>query len=124
MPDFKPIYDDLRRRLVDAAPHMIVAADGPTGITLHAPWANPLKPKEPMWFGSVQIKKTYVSVHLMPVYSHPSLEAAISPDLAKRRQGKSCFNFKAADGPLFDQMETVMRASAEAYAAPFDLPAR
>lgn len=124
MTNFKSIYDDLRRRLVDAAPGMVVAADGPGGITLHAPWANPVKPKKPMWFGSVQIKKTYVSVYLMPVYTHAELETAIGPDLAKRRQGKSCFNFKTADAPLFDQMEAVMRASAEAYATPFDPPAR
>ena len=124
MADFQPIYDELRRRLLNAAPGMVTASDGPGAITLHAPWPNPVKPQEPMWFGSVQIKKAYVSVYLMPVYTHPELETAISGDLAKRRQGKSCFNFKTADAPLFDQMEAVMRAAAQAYAAPFDPPTR
>jgi len=124
MADFDPVYAELRRRLLEAAPDMVVASDGPAAITLNTPWPNPAKPKEPMWFGAVQAKKAYVAVHLMPVYTHTALEATISPDLAKRRQGKSCFNFKAVDEALFDQMSAVMRAAAETYATPFDLPAR
>ena len=44
-------------------------------------------------FASVQIKKNYISVYLMPVYCQPNLLKDISEDLRKRMQGKSCFNF-------------------------------
>lgn len=47
----------------------------------------------PEMFVAVQIKKSYVSCHLFPVYLDPSLLDRISDDLRKRMQGKSCFNF-------------------------------
>jgi hypothetical protein len=53
-------------------------------------------------FGGVEIKKAYVSVHLMPVYLHPRLLKDVSTDLKKRMQGKSCFNCKNSDERIFD----------------------
>lgn len=47
-----------------------------------------------VFFGAVQIRKSYVAYHLYPVYTHPELLDEISDDLKKRMQGKSCFNFK------------------------------
>jgi len=47
-----------------------------------------------MFFGAVQIRRSYVAYHLFPVYTHPELLEDISDNLKKRMQGKSCFNFK------------------------------
>lgn len=47
-----------------------------------------------MFFGAVQIRKSYVAYHLYPVYTNPELLEDISDSLKKRMQGKSCFNFK------------------------------
>ena len=47
-----------------------------------------------LFFGAVQIRKSYVAYHLYPVYTDPELLDDISDDLKKRMQGKSCFNFK------------------------------
>ena len=47
-----------------------------------------------MFFGAVQIRKSYVAFHLYPVYTNPELLDNISDNLKKRMQGKSCFNFK------------------------------
>ena len=52
-----------------------------------------IKDKE-MFFGAVQIRKSYVAYHLYPVYTNPELLDEISDNLKKRMQGKSCFNFK------------------------------
>ena len=62
------------------------------------------KYKKELWFGGVQIKKNYVSYHLMPVYMYSDLVKEISPELKKRMQGKSCFNFKQVDKDLFKQL--------------------
>lgn len=51
------------------------------------------KDSKPEMFAAAQIKKSYVSFHLFPVYIDPSLLTDISSDLRKRMQGKSCFNF-------------------------------
>ncbi len=40
----------------------------------------------------------------MPVYVNPALLEAISPELRKRMQGKSCFNFKTIDMQLFEEL--------------------
>jgi hypothetical protein len=55
-------------------------------------------------FGGVEIKKNYVSYHLMPVYAHPELLEQVSPALKKRMQGKSCFNFTKVDAETLKEL--------------------
>ena len=62
------------------------------------------------WLGGVEIKKNYVSAHLIPVYAYPELLDGIDPTLAKRMQGKSCFNFKAPDPGLMAELEALIDA--------------
>ncbi len=59
---------------------------------------------DPMFFASVQVKKRYVSFHLMPVYVNPALLDPVSEPLRKRMQGKSCFNFTKVDETLFSEL--------------------
>jgi len=119
--DFQAVFAELRERIIRAARGCTVVTDGPGGVVLHAAIPNPLKPKERMWFGAIQIRKTYVSYHLMPVYSHKALAAQVSPALKKRMQGKSCFNFTAADPALFDELERLTAQGAKIYEKPFEL---
>ena len=53
----------------------------------------------------VQIGKAYVSYHLMPIYACPRLLDGFSPKLKASMQGKSCFNFKTLDEPLFTELD-------------------
>jgi hypothetical protein len=62
------------------------------------------KNKKPLWFGAVEIKKNYVSYHLMPIYVNPKLLETVLPGLKKRMQGKSCFNFTSSDAVLFKEL--------------------
>jgi hypothetical protein len=71
--------------------------------------------KVDIYFGAVQIKKNYVSFHLMPVYVNPKLLKGISPDLKKRMQGKSCFNFKKVDETLFKELSNLTKEGFEFY---------
>jgi len=57
-----------------------------------------------VWFGAVGVRKNYVSYHLMPMYVCPDLLKKMSPELKKRMQGKSCFNFKEVDEKLFAEL--------------------
>jgi hypothetical protein len=74
-----------------------------------------LKNKKPLFFGAVQIKKNYVSYHLMPVYANPRLLESISPELKKRMQGKSCFNFKSVDASLLKELTQLTEAGFRDY---------
>jgi hypothetical protein len=70
-----------------------------------------------IWFGGVEIKKRYVSAHLMPVYASPELLQAISPALRKRMQGKACFNFTRVDAALFEELAQLVAAGEERFAS-------
>lgn len=65
-----------------------------------------------LWFGSVRTGRAYVSYHLMAVYAFPDLLDAASPELKKRMQGKSCFNFHRPDAKLFNELD---RLTANGY---------
>jgi hypothetical protein len=75
------------------------------------------KNKKPLFFGAVQIKKSYVSYHLMPVYVKPELLAGLSAELTARMQGKSCFNFTQVDAPLFKELAALTKAGYASYKA-------
>ena len=74
-----------------------------------------MKNGKPLFFGAVQIRKNYVSYHLMPVYVFPDLLNGISPDLERRMQGKSCFNFKQANSALFDELAGLTARGLDRY---------
>jgi hypothetical protein len=122
--DIPGAFDELRVLMLRAAPGMIVVKDEPGDLLLHAPWKNPLKPKEPMFFGNVRAGKAYAAFHLFPLYVLPELKAAVPDTLAKRMQGKTCFNFKAPDPERFAELEALTREAAERFAAPFEPPSR
>jgi hypothetical protein len=63
-----------------------------------------------LFFGAVKIGKRYVSFYLMPIYVHPDLLNGMSPELRKRMQGKSCFNFTRPDDALFGELEMLTAA--------------
>lgn len=74
--------------------------------------ASPDTKGKPVFFGMVKVGTGKVAFHLMPVYTRPELLAKISPELKKRMQGKSCFNFSKAEPTLFKELEGVVKASA------------
>jgi hypothetical protein len=96
---------------------MNLAQDKVGNVVLKAPWNEPSK-GEPAWFGAVQLKKYYVSCHLMPLYASRALREQVPPELQRRMQGKSCFNFKKVDPDLFDKLERLIAKCASAYAVP------
>jgi hypothetical protein len=66
-------------------------------------------------FGSVQIGKRYVSYHLMPVYAFPDMLNNASPQLRKRMQGKSCFNFTKLDDTMVGELYAITTTGLERY---------
>ena len=99
----------------------VITRDDPAGVTLEVPG---LEGKPWGYVAGTRVGKRYVSFYLMPVYASAELSDGISPALAKRRQGKSCFNFTTLDEPLFVELEGVaakgipgFRAEAEAIDA-------
>jgi hypothetical protein len=100
--DFQAVFKKLKSLLQNYEPHLTVTVNKAEAYSLDAGFSE--KYKRVIFFGSVQIKKNYVSYYLMPVYVFPELLQGISPDLKKRMQGKSCFNFAAADEQIFREL--------------------
>ena len=57
------------------------------------------------YVAGTRVGKSYVSYYLMPVYASPELAASVSPALAKRKQGKACFNFTKVDEALLAELD-------------------
>lgn len=109
---FEAVHARLRTVMLEAAAGQVVAIDEPGNLVVHTHGVDP-KTGKPEWFGTVTIKKRYVAYHLIPLYADPSLAADLSPALAKRRQGKTCFNFTAIDDALFAELAMVSRRANE-----------
>lgn len=113
MADLSPVYAELRRILASYARTLDVKRDDETELYIDTRHIQ--KNRKPLFFGAVQVKKTYVSFHLMPVYLKPELLDSVSPDLKARMQGKSCFNFSASDPVLFQELAALTRSSFASY---------
>ena len=101
-PQFDRVFAALRNVLKKYESRLDVVTDKPENYYLNAGYSEEWK--KVIFFGSVSIKKNYVSYYLMPVYMHPELLDGISNELKQRMQGKSCFNFKAEDSVLFKEL--------------------
>ena len=114
MSAFEDVYQRLRAVMLDAAAGQVVAVDEPGNLVVRTAQIDG-KTGQPGWFGTVTIKKSYVAYHIMPLYTLTALEAAVPEGLAKRRQGKTCFNVKKADEAVFAQLRqlTVLAARME-----------
>lgn len=109
--DFPPVFEQLKSILKPYAKNLTITADTSEAYSLDGPYSE--KYQKPLFFGAVQIKKNYVSFYLMPVYMFPDLIKSISPELKKRMQGKSCFNFKKVEPELFKELTQLTRLSVE-----------
>lgn len=108
--EFRKVFDELKSIFKPYARKMDLAHDTETQYWLNTRFI--MKNKQPLSFGGVRLGKNYVSFHLMSVYASPDLLRNTSPELKKRMQGKSCFNFKQVDKKLFNELKTLTRDGA------------
>lgn len=111
--EFETIFELLKKILMKYEKSLSVAMDKTDRYNLNAGYSE--KYKRDIYFGGVEIKKNYVSFHLMPVYINPKLLNNISPELKKRMQGKSCFNFKKADNLPINELSDLTKIAFEFY---------
>lgn len=111
--DFLIVFEQLKNILKPYARNLTITADTSNSYSLDGPYSE--KWKKELFFGSAQVKKNYVSFYLMPVYMYPELLKDISPELKKRMQGKSCFNFKKVEPDLFKELAELTQKGAEKF---------
>ena len=113
MPDLASVYAELHKILAPYAAKLDTKRDDEN--ELYVDTRHIQKNKKPLFFGAVQVKKSYVSFHLMPVYVKPELLASLSPDLKSRLQGKSCFNFSSCHPRLFKELAALTQSAYASY---------
>ncbi|MEO8011976.1 MAG: hypothetical protein ABI650_10060 [Dokdonella sp.] len=113
MNDPATVFEALRAVLAPHAQGLATMKD--TETEFYVDTKHIQKNKSPLFFGAVQVKKSYVSFHLMPVYVQPALLETLSPELKKRMQGKSCFNFAVVDEVLFKELAALTKAGYASY---------
>jgi hypothetical protein len=106
-PEFLEVFSVLREMMRVYEPHLKVIDDEPGRYYLNGSWSE--KYQKEYYFGAVFIQKRYVSYYLMPVYMFPELLDDISPELKKRMQGKSCFNFTRIDKKLMAELKRLTK---------------
>jgi hypothetical protein len=118
--ELKSVFDRLRELLAARASQFALAYDTTDRYGLEAPvgpatlrsWGGKLRtPNIPI--GWVEIRKAYVSYHLMGVAGNSKLLANLSGPLRARMQGKACFNFRTLEETPLRELE---RVTAESFA--------
>ncbi|WP_350293992.1 hypothetical protein [uncultured Croceitalea sp.] len=107
------LFEELKSILKEYEGQLSLAHDKSTNYYLNTS-ANE-KNKKGEFFGAVQVKKSYIAYHLMPVYYNPELLDSVSEDLKKRMQGKSCFNFNQENKELLKELAEITKTSFEHY---------
>ena len=113
MQDLSTVYASLHKILEPYASRLDVKKDDES--ELYVDTKHVQKNKKPLFFGAVQVKKSYVSFHLMPVYLKPELLVPVSAELKSRMQGKSCFNFASVEPVLFKELAALTKAGYASY---------
>ena len=109
------VFQQLRELLLGYAEDLDCTADDEREYALYT--RHIMKNKKALFFAAAIIRKHYVSYHLMPAYVEPALLDPISPELKRRMQDKSCFNFRREDKALFRELAALTRDGYQSYVA-------
>jgi hypothetical protein len=110
---FQKIFDALKPVFEEYAGRLAIQVDKPGEYYLET--KTVMRKGKRFQFGGVKIGKAYVSFHLMPIYMNPKLQAAISPELKKRMQGESCFNFTSVDPNHITELKKLTKAGFDEF---------
>jgi hypothetical protein len=113
-PGFETVFNRLKKILQTHTGNFAVKPDtaisyglqGKPGPAALKAWGGKMK-KPVMPVAWVEIGKAYVSYHVMGLYSNTALQNSMSKELKARMQGKTCFNFKSINEPLFKELEQI-----------------
>jgi hypothetical protein len=118
--DFEAVHARLREIVLIHSDDLVVSRDGPAGMAVEIPG---LEGKPWGYVAGTRVGKSYVSYYLMPMYALPALRDTISPALAKRMQGKACFNFTTVNEELFAELADVTGRGIAGYREQAELKA-
>jgi hypothetical protein len=99
---------------------LLTTVDTPNDFQLASPDYTD-RTGRPLFVAAVQIKKSYVSYHLLPLYMNATLTASVPPALKKRMQGKACFNFSSVEATQLKELSALTKTAIDGFKN-LDLP--
>ena len=111
---FVETFQTLRSILERNRGQMKVMVDTDTEFSVASPTMTD-RTGRPLFAAAVQVKKSYVSYHLMPIYMDRALMAIVSAALRKRMQGKACFNFKTIERSEAKELGTLTKKALASF---------
>jgi hypothetical protein len=113
-PAFVETFASLRSVLQRHGKRLLTMVDTANDFQLASPTMTD-RSGRPLFFAAVQIKKSYVSYHLMPIYMNPTLMTSVTPELKKRMQGKACFNFNSIDAAQLKDLSALTKTAVDGF---------
>jgi len=113
MHDFSGTFRVLKALLDPYASRLHATHDTPELYMLNGEFAREFNRVMP--FAGVQMRNSYVTFVLLPVYSHPELLSRASDGLRKRLQGKSGFNFVRPERELLVELSALVDSGFRLY---------
>ncbi len=113
MADLDGTFRVLKALLEQYAPRLHTSHDSPSLYLLEGDPVASLS--RPIRFGGVEMRKSVVTFHLLPVYTHPELLSGISDELRRRMQTKSSFDFVRPERELLLELSAIIDRSFDLY---------
>jgi hypothetical protein len=111
---FAAVEARLREILQPLRSRLVATRDRPGDLALEIPG---LEGKPWGYVAGIRRGKRYVSYYLMSAYADPKVMESMTPELRRRMQGKSCFNFTHVDEPLFEELGRITETTFEPHVA-------
>jgi hypothetical protein len=109
---FDAVEQRLRQILEPLLGRLVATRDRPGDLALEIPG---LEGQPWGYIAGIRRGKRYVSYYLMSVYADPKVATSMSPELRRRMQGKSCFNFTHVDEALFAELARITESTFEPH---------
>jgi hypothetical protein len=109
---FDAVEQRLREILEPLRGRLVATRDRPGDLALEIPG---LEGQPWGYVAGLRRGKRYVSYYLMSAYADPKVATSMSPELRRRMQGKSCFNFTHVDEPLFAELARITQTTFEPH---------
>lgn len=71
--------------------------------------------RKEVFFASIVIRKTYVGLYYMPIYTDVNLKDVFKPELMKLLKGKSCFYIRDLSPEIVSQIEEALEIGYRLY---------
>ena len=115
----KEIFERMKSLLKKQCPPMVISKDDKNNYELignkPVPYGSTKKIVPGMFFVSIVLNKTMVSLHFFPMYMRKDLFEPLVPNMIKLLKGKTCFNIKDVNEINEKELDALLSRGVDAW---------